>query len=188
MISRVQTSKGYTTPHMDIHGYPCGYPCGYSFWFLNKITDIWISWISIWISTGICILISGHPFGYPILILDIQYDFWISKPISTSNLWISTLDIQCYPYWFWIFFWISSSFFRIFDFWIAAPPVGLLCCLSATFSRSQSVLSAVPVVASLSLLTFIGIKKSCSLSAQRASPGAHCRGTAREKTALLQCY
>ena len=63
------------------------------------------------------------------------------------------------------------------------PPVALLCCLSATFSGSWSVLSA---VASLNLETFMRNNKSYSISAQRASPGAHFRGIAREKTALLQ--
>ena len=40
-------------------------------------------------------IISGHPFGYPILILDIQFELWISNPYPFQNyrypLGISTL-------------------------------------------------------------------------------------------------
>ena len=92
-INDIQSSRfhGYPTPHMDIH-------MDIHSDFSIKLLTFWISWISIWIITGITTLISGYPFGYPILTLDIQFKLWISKPISISNLWIFTLDIQCYPY------------------------------------------------------------------------------------------
>ena len=91
MISRVQDSYGYEAMDMDIH-------MDIHSDFSRKSLTFWISWISTGISTGISTLISGYPFIYPILILDFQFELWISKPISISNLWISTLDIQCYPH------------------------------------------------------------------------------------------
>ena len=134
-IHDIQSSRfhGYPTPHMDmdihIHIHS-------DFWIKSESLTFWMSWISMWISTGMSRLVSGYPFGCPILILDIQFVLWISKPISISNLWTSTLDIQCYPCCFWIFFWISSPFFLDIPFLDSRPPVALLCCLSATFSES----------------------------------------------------
>ena len=84
-INDIQSSRfhGYPTPHMDIH-------MDIHSDFSIKLLTFWISWISIWIITGITTLISGYPFGYPILTLDFQFELWISKPMSMSNLWLST--------------------------------------------------------------------------------------------------
>ena len=78
-----------------------------------------------------------------------------------------------------------QSFLLDIQFLDSRPPQLLCFAACWIFVCASTFFSA---VASLSLKTFSRNYKSYLLSAQRASPGAHCHGTAREKQRCCSAY